>query len=462
MLPEPYIPQSIRVHLGTPDSDAETITVPFSQYIKNVASSELYPTWPENALRANIYAIITFALNRLYTEWYPSKGYDFDITNNTQYDQKYIQGRDIFENISQIVDEIFNEYIVRQGYIEPIFAAFCDGHNVICEGLSQWGTVDLANEGKLPYEILQNFYGDNIDIISAPVRIGVPSYPGTPLQIGDSSNDVAAIQLQLNRISRNYPAIPKIPNVNGIFDGATQDAVKEFQQVFNLPVTGIVDRATWYKIGYIYTSVKRLAELGSEGITPQDIAQPFVQELHFGMQAPEVSVLQYYLSVLAAYYDQIESVPVTGYYGDLTEKSVKSFQKLFGYPQTGNVDMPLFNEIYHAYLGIVDSVPINLNNLVPLYPGKFLTEGVSNDYVKLVQQYLSFINQYFPDIPAVNDTGYYGPLTRASVIAFQKHYGIDPSGVIGSITWDKLASVYSELKYGEDRRVQQFPGFTIT
>ena len=243
---EPYIPETITVHLGRPDADAMNVEVPFADYIKNVASSEIYPTWPEAALRANIYAIITFALNRIYTEWYRSRGYPFDITDSTQYDQKYTYGREVFENINRLVDEQLNTYIRRQGTIEPLFAAFCNGTTVTCEGLSQWGTVGLAEQGYSPYDILTYYYGDSIDLVqNVPVQTSMQSYPGFPLALGYSGEDVRLLQIQLNRISRNYPAIPKIGEITGSFGYLTQEAVLKFQEIFNLSPTGTVDEATW-------------------------------------------------------------------------------------------------------------------------------------------------------------------------------------------------------------------------
>ena len=272
---EPYIPSTITVHLGRPDEAAENVTVSFPDYVKNVVSSEIYPTWPEAAIRANTYAIVTFALNRIYTEWYRARGYPFDITSSTQFDQKFIYGREVFENVSQIVDELFNSYIRRQGSVEPLFSAFCNGTTSTCDGLSQWGTVTLANQGKTPYEILQYYYGDNIEIVrNVPVMTNTPSYPGFVLELGYSGDPVRTIQVQLNRISRNFPAIPKIGDVSGDFDYLTEDAVRVFQQVFGLPQTGMVDEATWYQIAYIYISVKNLAELNSEGVRPFSIILP--------------------------------------------------------------------------------------------------------------------------------------------------------------------------------------------
>ncbi len=457
----PYIPETITVHLGTPDSDAPNVTVSFASYVKNVASSEIFPTWPENALRANIYAITSFALNRIYTEWYRSRGYDFDITATTQYDQKFINGREYFQNISYLVDELFNDYVRRQGTVEPLFTAFCNGTTVTCEGLSQWGTVDLANRGLTPYEILQYYYGDNIDIVkNAPVRTTMPSYPGIELKFGSAGNDVRSLQIYLNRISGNYPAIPKIPAADGIYDAATEGAVKKFQEIFGLEVTGIVNEATWYRITYIYTSVKRIAELDSEGVRFEEVEKRYTEDLKIGMQSIEVSMLQYYLAVIGAYYAAVEPVEITGYFGENTERSVKSFQRVFGLPQTGEVDRATRNDLYRAYQGIVDSVPPKYT-AVALYPGTVLREGDQNESVKIIQEYLTLINATYPNIPAVNNTGYFGPVTRQSVIAFQKQFGINPTGVVGAVTWDSIAGVYSDLKYGFDKRPYQSPGYTI-
>lgn len=458
----PFIPETISVHLGNPTSPAENITVSFPEYIKNVASSEIYPTWPESALRANIYAIVTFALNRIYTEWYRSRGYDFDITSSTQYDQKFIYGREIFQNISYLTDELFNDYVRRINNIEPLFTSFCNGTTSTCNGLSQWGTVSLANQGLTPYEILQNYYGDNIEIVkNAPVRTSYPSYPGIVLRLGSGGNAVRSLQVFLNRISTNFPAMPKIPVVDGRFDDATQAAVREFQRIFNLQQTGSVDEATWYRIIFIYASVKRVAELNSEGIRAEDIEILYTEDLKIGMQSNEVSNLQYYLAVIGAYYDAVVPVEITGYFGEKTERSVKSFQKVFGLPQTGEVDRATRIDLYRAYQGIVDSVPPTYT-AVALYPGVILREGVTDNNVRIIQEYLSFINRTYNNIPAVNATGYFGPLTKQSVMAFQRQFGIPPTGVVAGVTWDKIAEVYSDLRYGSDKRPYQNPGYIIT
>ena len=226
----PFVPQYITVHLGAPGSKADNVTLPFPDYIKNVASSEIYPTWPENALRANIYAIVTFALNRIYTEHYRSQGYDFDITNSTAFDQQFQPGNEVFDNIGRLVDELFNDYVVKNDQIQPYFTQYCNGTTVTCRGLSQWGTVALARQGLTPYEILQRYYGEDINIVfNAPIKGSIQSYPGAPLRMGIVSNDVLTIQRELNRIAANYPSIPRIPQVNGIFEARTRAAVLKFQ-----------------------------------------------------------------------------------------------------------------------------------------------------------------------------------------------------------------------------------------
>ena len=263
------IPETITVHLGPPSSNAQNVTVPFADYIKNVASSEIYPTWPEQAIRANIYAQVSYVLNRVFTEWYRAQGYDFDITNSTRYDQSFVQGRDIFENISEIVDDMFNDYLTRGNAIEPLFAQYCNGTTTTCPGgLSQWGTVPLAEQGMSAEEIVRYFYGDDINFVrNAPISPNLGgSWPGVTFRLGDISEEVRIIQNRLNRIAANYPNIPKIYPADGIFDADTERAVRAFQQQFNLTADGIVGRATWYRIAFIYNNVKRLSELDSEGL----------------------------------------------------------------------------------------------------------------------------------------------------------------------------------------------------
>lgn len=440
----PEIPETITVHLGPPDSPAENVTVPFTDYIKNVASSEIYPTWPENALRANIYAIISFVLNRVYTEWYRSRGYDFDITNSTQFDQAFVPDREIFENISYIVDQIFNDYVVREGEVQPLFTTFCNGTTSTCAGLSQWGTVQLAEQGRTPFSILQNYYGSDIGIVEdAPVAFTTESYPGTPLRVGDSGNNVQIFQTQLNRIAQNYPAIPKIEAVNGIFGIDTEEAVRKFQEIFNLPQTGVVDKSTWYKIKQYYNGVKGLADLSSEGISIAEATVPFADEVSSGMSGIPVTTVQYYLSIIAYFNEALEPIPRSGYFGPETIAAVERFQQYYGLPVTGVVDNATWNTISRIYTETVASLPQGYQgNNAKLYPGFFLTEGMRSQNVTDLQTYLSLIAQNIPEIPEISVTGYYGEQTRTAVERFQQLYGLPVSGAVGPVTWATIANQY--------------------
>ena len=351
----PYVPQRITVHLGAPSASADNVTVSFSDYVKNVASSEIYPTWEESALRANILAIVSFALNRVYTEFYRSRGYDFDITSSTAYDQFFVRGRSFFSNISQLVDELFNSYLRRPGFVEPLAAKFCNGTTVTCEGLSQWGSQALAQQGYNSTQILRSYYGDVEIVANAPVQDYVSSYPGTPLRRGSVGPNVVVIQTELNRISQNYPAIPKVPVVDGIFGAATENSVTAFQEIFNLNPAGVVGPATWYALVRLYTAVTSLSELHSQGQRFYTIAWNKGRPLVPGDRGIQVEHLQYMLRVLAAYISQIPSVAVDGIYGSATRNAVLAAQGYFGLPQTGTVDLTTWNEIYDQFTGIENS-----------------------------------------------------------------------------------------------------------
>ena len=348
----PYVPQRITVHLGAPNSDADNVTVSFVDYVKNVASSEIYPTWEESALRANILAIVSFALNRVYTEFYRSRGYDFDITSSTAYDQFFVRGRSFFSNVARLVDELFNSYLRRPGFVEPLAAKFCNGTTVTCEGLSQWGSQGLAQQGYNSIQILRSYYGD-VEIVSdAPVRDYVSSYPGTPLRRGSVGPNVVVIQTELNRISQNYPAIPKIPTVDGIFGMQTESALEAFQRIFDLDPDGVVGPATWYALVRLYTAVTSLSELRSQGQQFYSIAWNQGRPIGPGDRGIRVEHLQYMLRVLSAYISQIPSIAVDGIYGSATRSAVLAAQSYFGLPQTGTVDLATWDEIYDQFTGI--------------------------------------------------------------------------------------------------------------
>lgn len=263
VLSKVVIPEFVIVHDGVPsDTNATDYWVRYKDYIKNVASCEIYSTWPESTLYANILVIMSFTMNRVFTEWYRNRGYNFTITSSTAYDQKWIYGRNIYQNIDILVDTIFANYLSRPGVRQPILTSYCDGDRVLCEGLSQWGSKDFGDLGYTAIEIIRHYYGTNMYINTAEVISGVPSsWPGYELNIGSTGDKVTIIQNQINRIAKNYPAIPTL-TVDGIYGPLTFTSVKKFQEIFNLPQTGIVDYTTWYKISEIYVAVTRIAEPG--------------------------------------------------------------------------------------------------------------------------------------------------------------------------------------------------------
>lgn len=358
ILRQVVIPNPITVHLGAPASSASNVQVSFPDYVKNVASSEIYPTWPDAALRANIYAIITFALNRVFTEWYRSRGYNYDITNSTAYDQYFIYGRPIYESISRIVDEIFNEYVRRRGQDSPYFTSFCNGTTATCQGLSQWGTVTLADQGQSPIQILRSYYPKDIEIAETNIITGVlSSYPGTPLQTGSRGLNVQTIQTYLNRIRQNYPAIPVITDEAGVFGASTKAAVTKFQSIFNLAADGIVGKSTWYKISSLYAGITRLAELDSEGTSLGIGTVPPDSVLRQGSLGPDVITLQYLLNVISEYYPGIPAPSQNGSFDAGTRESVIAFQQMMGLNPDGIVGALTWRALYDIYLGIEQNVP---------------------------------------------------------------------------------------------------------
>lgn len=348
----PYVPQQITVHLGAPSSDAENVTVSFSDYVKNVASSEIYPTWEESALRANILAIVSFALNRVYTEFYRSRGYDFDITSSTAYDQFFVKGRSFFSNVAKLADELFNSYLRRPGFVEPLAAKFCNGTTVTCEGLSQWGSQRLAQQGYNTVQILRSYYGEVEIVANAPIQNYAASSPEIPLRRGSIGPNVVVIQTELNRISQNYPAIPKVPVVDGILGEKTEASLIAFQRIFNLDPDGIVGPATWYALVRLYTAVTSLSELRSQGQRFYTIAWTSSRPIQEGDRGIRVEHLQYMLRVIGTYISAIPQIEVDGIFGPATRDAVLAAQRYFGLPQTGSVDLTTWDEIYDQFVGI--------------------------------------------------------------------------------------------------------------
>ena len=457
----PFIPEMITVHLGSPSENAANITVPFANYVKNTASSEIYPTWDESALRANILAIVSYALNRVYTEFYRSRGYDFDITNDTAFDQAFVPGREIYDTVSDIVDDIFKSYVVRRGSIEPYFTQYCNGTTSTCPGLSQWGTVPLAQEGLGAYEILTRFYGEDIDIVTdVPVRNGQPSYPGRALRLGDSGNDVQQMQIRLNRISTNYPGIPKITPTDGNFGVDTEAAVRAFQRIFRLTEDGVIGNATWYRVTYLFNAVKRLSELDSEGIRLDELPKRYEGLLAQGNTGDSVRVIQYYLAVIATYYDTIPAVAVNGVFDQQTTVAVQAFQQQFGLTQDGIVGRQTWQKIEDVYESIRTSTEL-MDGGVILFPGRVLQSGFQGEDVATLQEYLAYIATVYPTIPVPTITGVYGMETVQAVEAFQRQFDLPVTGTVGVTTWDAIATLYSNLRTGNAQRLGQYPGMVL-
>ena len=460
----PTIPERIVIHLGAPDSDAMNVTESFPDYIKNVASSEIYPTWPKEAIKANVLAQTSVALNRVYTNYYRNRGYDFDITSSPAYDQTYVYQRDIFDSISRVVDEIYDSYIRRQGSIEPLFAQFCDGVEINCDGLKQWQSVELANEGYTYDEIIRRSYGNDVEIVTdVPMEGDFPRAPEAALREGDSGAAVEIMQRRLNRISANYPGIPQIYPVDGFFDKSTTDAVKRFQEVFDLDADGIIGRATWNRINAIYTAVKRLASLTSEGLSIAELETRYETELSEGSRSAGVFALQYYLAYISLFIPSVQAPQTDGDFGPSTRAAVLSYQKSYGLPQTGTVDERTWNSIENTYYGILESIPYEYSEGVILpYPGRVLRLGVEGDDVRALQEYLNLISDTYTDIPRIRVDGSFGTATAAAVRAFKETFDIpgNPERVDAQ-TWNAVVNIYDDLYAGSIVRDDQFPGINI-
>ena len=459
VLDKVIIPKNITVHLGKPAASARNVTVSFRDYIANVASSEVYPTWPEQALRANIHCQISLALNRIYTEWYPSKGYTFNITNSTSYDQYYVHGRTVFDVMVRITDDIFNTYLRKRGTVNPYYSEYCDGKSVTCPGLKQWGTVTLANQGRNALQILKYYYGNDIEIVRTSNIQSIPqSYPGSPLRQGDSGTAVFTLQRQLNRITKDYPFLGKL-TVDGVFGAKMTATVKAFQKQFNLTADGVVGRQTWYKISYIYVSVKDLAELTSEG----EVSSGTLSDgtwggtvLRTGSTGSAVEQLQFWLNTLAQYESSIPSLTVDGVYGTGTANTVRAFQRKYGLTVDGVVGRDTWTELYDQFRSIQSD-----NGTPNAYPGTALREGSSGQNVRLVQFWLKIARTVYSSLSNVTVDGKFGSATTAAVRRFQTYFGLTSDGVVGRTTWNKLYEVYNDIAnklLSSSLRPGEYPG----
>lgn len=455
----PVIPEFITVHLGPPDSDAQNVTVSFIDYIKNVASGEIYPNWPESALRANIYAQISFALNKIFVEFYRAKGYNFDITGSTSIDQTYVYGRNTFENVDAIVDDIFDSYVRRLGQLEPLSTRFCNGTTTTCNGLSQWGSVELANQGYVPYDILTYYYGNDIEIVNdVPIEAIEESYPGAPLRKGDNSPYVATAKINLNRISTNYPAIPKVA-VNREFDEDFENAIKKFQQIFNLAQDGVIGRQTWYQLSYLYVGITRLTEIDSEGIRLSELSP--TPSVSVSGYTDDVKLVQYFLSVLSYSYPPVPLVEITGIYDQNTVYAVKEFQKLFGLEPTGVLTDETYNLIYDAYISIARYYDKNNENLPLVFKnvGNINTtysKGDIDENIQILQNRLNFLQG-----GNIKETGLFGPLTENSVAQFQRKNALEVTGTVTPEDWKKINRSYYDYASEFVVLPTQYAGFVL-
>lgn len=468
VLQDVVIPDYITVHLGPPTSSARNIKVPFTDYIKNVASSEIFPTWPEAALESNMLAQITFALNRIYTEWYRSRGYAFDITNSTAYDQSFVENRNIFDSIGLIADRIFNRYVRRQGYKNPYFTQYCNGTTVTCPGLSQWGTVPLAGQGLTPLQILRRYYPSDIEIAEATSIESVQeSYPGTALRQGSRGADVLRMQNYLNRIRADYPLIPRISSPDGVFGSGTAEAVRVFQRTFGLDADGVIGSSTWYKISYLYAAITRLAELDGEGERIGIGNAPPQSVLKLGSTGPDVIELQFILNYIAQFLPAVPFVIQDGVFDSVTQQAVREFQRMNGLGTDGTVGPATWNALYRFYRGIDENVPLppqepEAPDGAQPYPGVLLRYGSRGESVRRMQQYLDAIARVYPSVPRLTADGIFGRATQEAVTAFQRLYGLSPDGVVGPLTWDAIVSAYHSLPAQPSPDLPAYPGYLIS
>ena len=410
-------------------------------------------------MRANIHCQISLALNRIYTEWYPSRGYSFNITNSTSYDQYYVHGRTVFDVMVRLTDDIFNTYLRKTGTVNPYYSEYCDGKSVTCPGLKQWGTVTLAKQGKTPLQILKYYYGSNIEIVRTNNIQAIPqSYPGSPLRQGDSGTAVFTLQRQLNRIAKDYPFFGKL-TVDGVFGPRMVSTVKTFQRQFNLTADGVVGRQTWYKISYIYVSVKDLAELTSEGETSSGTLSDGSwggTALRTGSTGSAVEQVQFWLNTLAQYESAIPSLAVDGRYGAATASAVRAFQRRYGLTVDGMVGRETWNAIYNEFRSIQSD-----NGTPNAYPGTALREGASGQNVRLVQFWLKIAHTVYSRLNDLTVDGKFGAATTAAVKRFQTYFGLTSDGVVGRTTWNKLYEVYNDIAnklLSSSLRPGEYPG----
>ncbi|MDR1542590.1 MAG: peptidoglycan-binding protein [Clostridiales bacterium] len=463
-LADVQIPESVFVHLGRlQEADALNVRVGLESYLKNVAASEIYADWSEEALYANIYCHVSLLLSRVFSRWYRSRGYPFDITSDPASDQIYQPCRSIPDNISYIVDRVFNVYIRRLGMVEPCFPVLCGGDPDYCgSGLSQWGSEYLGRAGHSPLDILMLYLSSDIEFAeSTNFRLEIGNILKRLLKEGDSGRDVSLVQTYLNRLRINYPAIPEIENPNGFFDSKTLKSVKAFQSLFNLDADGIVGKTTWFQLTKIYSAAKRLEELENAKIKPNlDFSSQF--------EAPEENsensaLLRHMLDYASLFFKSVPSSEEAAYYGMPAQYQTASFQKTFGLPQTGKADAATLRMLYDQYrvlreIASLDAASENAADELSEPPGEILSLGSTGERVLLLQQYLEGLSKRHPSILVVYHNGTFGADTDRAVKVFQNLYGLTPNGIVDQKTWDRIESEYSSTP---PQTILPFPGYRL-
>ncbi|MDR1700023.1 MAG: peptidoglycan-binding protein, partial [Lachnoclostridium sp.] len=388
------------------------------------------------------------------------------ITNSTAYDQAFIENRNIYDNISNIVDGIFNEFIRRQGVKEPYYAEYCNGSTVTCPGMSQWGTVTLANQGMNPLQILKYYYPDDIQVIETNNIISNPSsYPGYPLSEGMTSEDIRRMQNYLNRIRADFPAISQISNPNGYYGPDTTAAIRKFQRIFGLPSDGITGKVTWYNISSIYSGVAKLAELTSEGERIGIGESPPTSTLRVGSDGADVILLQFIVNYISRFYSTVPFVIQDGTYGTETRNAVMAFQRTFGINPDGIVGPVVWNKLFQVYRQIENNLEVPGTNSPPPntgtgYPGTPLKVGSQGSNVLLMQRYLNSIANRYPSIPKIQEDGEFGPASENAVMAYQRQFGLTVDGIIGPITWNSIVNNYNNSTVQPPER-PPYPGYLV-
>ena len=438
VLDQVIIPKNITVHLGKPAASARNVTVSFRDYIANVASSEVYPTWPEQALRANIHCQISLALNRIYTEWYPSKGYTFNITNSTSYDQYYVHGRTVFEVMVRITDDIFNTYLRKRGTVNPYYSEYCDGKSVTCPGLKQWGTVTLANNGRSALQILRYYYGSSIEIVRTKNIRSIPqSYPGTPLREGASGQNVRLVQFWLKIARTVYTSLESV-TVDGKFGAGTAAAVRRFQRYFGLTADGVVGRTTWQKLYEVYNDIAN--RLLSSSLRPGE----YPGVLRSGSTGTPVRELQFYLYLMSAYESSIPPVSIDGKFGADTERAVRAYQRFAGLTVDGVVGRTTWNSLYGRASQLRSSGPVVTLKRLP-YPGTPLTVGSSGETVLYYNLLLQRIAYYFSSVEAPPLADRYTDETATATRSAQQLLGLEQTGIADADTWTAVEALSLQL-----------------